>query len=94
MRLQCLLQQILSVQCVWEDTTNRKNQKKCQNLRRCNSVKQNGDKYAREFYQGAPLDDMYTYHQANANVVFKKEAVPMFYLWYTAKLYVGAALTK
>ncbi len=34
------------------DIISRKNQKKCQNLRRCNSVKQNDDKYARKFYQG------------------------------------------
>ena len=89
------------------DTISRKSQKKCQSLRRCNSVKQNDDKHARKFYQGISLDDMYTfyqgislddmytYHQANANAVFKKnEAVPMFYLWHTAKLYVGAALAK
>lgn len=35
-------------------------------------VKQNDDKYARKFYQGISLDDMYTYHQADTNAVFKK----------------------
>ena len=58
-------------------------------------VKQNDDKYARKFYQGISLDDMYTYHQDDTNAVFKKkEAVPMFYLWHTEKIYVGAALTN
>ena len=35
-------------------------------------VKQNDDKYARKFYQGISLDDMYTYHQADTNAVFKR----------------------
>lgn len=35
-------------------------------------VKQNDDKYARKFYQGISLDDMYTYHQTNTNCCIQK----------------------
>lgn len=48
----------------------------------------------RKFYQGISLDDMYTYHQDNANAVFKKGGGSDVQLSAVGKMCVGTAKTN
>lgn len=52
------------------------------------------DKYTRKFYQGISLDDMYTYHQANANVGFRKVSGSDVQLSAYSRMCVGTAKTS